>query len=108
MATGTPLGTRIRKRRQVLHLTQEDLAARLSVSKSTVANWERGKHFPQRYLGAVEAILGPLEDEEPRPVTREDLRAKLSRIEQLVAELSTDLDRQQAEEETEAQRRRPA
>lgn len=51
-------GTRIRKRRQVLRMTQEDLAAALGVSKSTVANWERGKHFPLRYLGAVEATLG--------------------------------------------------
>ena len=58
MATELPIGTRIKRRRQVLRLTQEDLAGRLGVSKSTVANWESGKHFPLRYLGAVEQELG--------------------------------------------------
>ena len=58
MATELPVGTRIKRRRQVLRLTQEDLAGRLGVSKSTVANWESGKHFPLRYLGAVEQELG--------------------------------------------------
>lgn len=58
VATELSLGTRIKRRRQVLRLTQEDLAVRLGVSKSTVANWESGKHFPLRYLGAVEQELG--------------------------------------------------
>jgi len=39
-------------------MTQDDLAAELSVSRSTVANWESGKHFPLRYLGRVEDVLG--------------------------------------------------
>lgn len=58
MATDRTIGTRIRKRRQVLGMTQDDLAAQLHVSRSTVANWESGKHFPLRYLGAVEHVLG--------------------------------------------------
>ena len=66
MAADTSLGTRIRKRRQVLRMTQERLAAMLGVSKSTVANWERGKHFPLRYMGALEDVLGTsLEDDNP-------------------------------------------
>ena len=69
------VGIKIKKRRQVLGMTQDVLAERLGVSKSTVANWERGKHFPLRHLGAVEAVLdisleeaeppGPLTDLEP-------------------------------------------
>lgn len=52
------IGTTIRKRRQVLGMTQQQLADQLGVSKSTVANWEIGKHFPLRYLGAIEEALG--------------------------------------------------
>jgi len=55
------VGLRIKKRRQELGLSQEDLAARISgggVSKSTVQKWESGRHFPGRHLGSVEAVLG--------------------------------------------------
>ena len=58
MATDPPIGTKIARRRQVLGMTQQDLAAELGVSKSTVANWETGKHFPRRYIGRVEDVLG--------------------------------------------------
>lgn len=58
MATDPAIGTTIKKRRQVLGMTQDELAARLGVSRSTIANWESGKHFPLRYLGAVEHVLG--------------------------------------------------
>lgn len=52
------IGTQIRKRRQVLGMTQDELAAELHVSRSTVTSWESGKHFPLRYLGAIEHVLG--------------------------------------------------
>lgn len=69
MAADTAIGTRIKKRRQVLDMTQQSLADALGVSKSTVANWESGKHFPLRYLGKVEAVLGvTLEDEAEEPL----------------------------------------
>lgn len=67
MAADTPIGTRIARRRQVLGLTQQDLAAKLGVSKSTVANWETGKHFPRRYIGRVEDVLGVRLDAEHEP-----------------------------------------
>jgi transcriptional regulator with XRE-family HTH domain len=77
-------GLRIAKRRHQLHLRQEDLAARLGVSVSTVANWETGKHFPRRYLGRVEEVLGiSLTDEEEgryaRPVS-DELRRLITEI----------------------------
>jgi transcriptional regulator with XRE-family HTH domain len=63
------LGSRMRKRRQIIGLTQQELARQLGVSKSTVANWESGKHFPLRYMGKVEEVLGiSLDDEEQMPV----------------------------------------
>ena len=62
-----PIGARIRRRRQVLGWTQEELAGRLGVVKSSVANWESGKHFPKRKLGLIEAVLGISLDEKPGP-----------------------------------------
>ena len=64
MATEPPIGTKIKKRRQILDMTQQDLAGALGVSKSTVANWERGKHFPLRYLGRIEHVLSIRLDED--------------------------------------------
>jgi transcriptional regulator with XRE-family HTH domain len=69
MADGTPIGTRIQRRRQALGMKQEDLARRVGVSKSSVANWEVGRHFPQRYQGALEAVLGiSLDDKDADPL----------------------------------------
>jgi len=65
MADGIPIGTRIARRRQALGMRQEDLAARVGVSRAAVANWESGKHFPLRKLGAVEQALGISLDDEP-------------------------------------------
>src|SRR6185312_2994633 len=58
MAAAPPIATKIKRRRQALRMTQEDLAGSLGVAKATVANWESGKHFPLRHLGAVEEVLG--------------------------------------------------
>lgn len=108
MATEQHIGTRIAKRRQQLGMRQEDLADALSVSKSTVANWESGKHFPQRNLGAIEAVLGvnltdsqnvvssdeALSPDAP-PVAREELRDQLRRIEDLAREVRARLDEEE-------------
>ena len=51
------VGPLIRKARHRKRMTQKQLADKLRVSKSTVGNWEIGKHFPLRYAGAVEAVL---------------------------------------------------
>jgi transcriptional regulator with XRE-family HTH domain len=68
MTDGVPIGVRIKRRRQVLGMRQEDLARKLGVSRGTVATWEAGKHFPLRKLGAVEAVLGISLDEQPEAV----------------------------------------
>jgi len=52
-----PIGQAIALARHRKHWTQQRLAVVLGVSKSTVANWERGQHFPLRNLGAVEEAL---------------------------------------------------
>jgi len=46
------------RRRQALDMSQEELARLVGVSRDTVSNWETGKHFPKRYLGKIEAVLG--------------------------------------------------
>jgi transcriptional regulator with XRE-family HTH domain len=51
------VGILIARARHRKSLTQQQLADALGVSKSTVADWERGEHFPLRYAGAIEAEL---------------------------------------------------
>lgn len=42
------------------------------VNRTTVANWEAGKHFPSRYQGAVESVLGISLSGEQDPVLISD------------------------------------
>lgn len=75
------IGTRVRKRRQVLGMTQQELAGELGVSKTTVANWESGKHFPLRYLGLIEEVLGvSLDEAEEELVIPPDLQEILDNL----------------------------
>lgn len=55
--TADPVGILIQRARHRKRWTQQQLADELSVSKSTVANWERGEHFPVRYAGVLEELL---------------------------------------------------
>jgi transcriptional regulator with XRE-family HTH domain len=82
MATEPRIGTKIAKRRQELGMTQQGLADELGVSKSTVANWESGKHFPLRKLGKVESVLGVslTGGQPPPPASRGDLADQLERM----------------------------
>jgi transcriptional regulator with XRE-family HTH domain len=54
----SPVGERIRLRRQALGLTQDQFAGRVGVSPSAVLGWEKGRYFPKRHQGAVEHVLG--------------------------------------------------
>jgi transcriptional regulator with XRE-family HTH domain len=51
-------GERIRKQRQRLGLRQHELAALVGVDRTAVSNWEREVHFPDRYEGKLEQVLG--------------------------------------------------
>ncbi len=56
MNVETP-GEMIRRARQEARLTQAALASDLGVHKNTVADWEKGKYFPDRHWGALSKIL---------------------------------------------------
>lgn len=55
--TAEATGTLIQRARQRKRLTQQELADQLGVNRGSVASWENGKHFPQRYAGAIEDLL---------------------------------------------------
>lgn len=44
------LGVRVRQRRDELKLTQEQLAKRIGISRSSLANIERGRHYAPVHL----------------------------------------------------------
>ena len=80
VASDMPIGTRIRKRRQVLGMTQSQLAERVGVDRTAVSNWENGKHFPHRYFGKLEAVLAiSLEEDQEPPIVDDELRALIYR-----------------------------
>lgn len=57
MATDS-LGTRIRRARERLHLTQKELADAVDASVRAVGDWERDKAAPRNRIGALEEVLG--------------------------------------------------
>lgn len=49
---------RIKKFRERYNLTQEDLAKKLKIDRSSVAKWERGENSPRlKYLFAMSKIF---------------------------------------------------
>ncbi len=58
------MGGKIKQRRTELKMTQEDLAEKLNVSRSSVANWEAGRNYPDlQLIAAIADILGLSLDE---------------------------------------------
>lgn len=52
------LGQFISKRREFMHLTQEDLAREVGVSKSAIAKWETNRGIPDREnLGKLSEVI---------------------------------------------------
>lgn len=43
-------GKRIKERRELLHMTQWDLAHEVGTDQSTVSKWELGKFAPSRFF----------------------------------------------------------
>jgi transcriptional regulator with XRE-family HTH domain len=54
---GEAPGETIRRARQEARLTQARLAGELGVHKNTVADWEKGKYFPDRHWAALNKLL---------------------------------------------------
>ena len=58
------LTDKLKKFRKENHLTQEELAEKLYVSRSTVAKWEQGRGIPDRAnLSELSKFMGVEEDE---------------------------------------------
>lgn len=74
----SPVGERIRLRRQALGLSQKELGERVGASASSVIAWEKGRWFPGRKQGAVEAVLGISLAEEVDP--REEAMREVTKI----------------------------
>lgn len=58
MASRPRIGTTIRRARERLHMRQQDLAAAVGVSRTTVDAWENDRTWPKNRLGALEELLG--------------------------------------------------
>jgi transcriptional regulator with XRE-family HTH domain len=79
----TALGRLIRKRRQELGLTQQQLAEAVRVHVSSVISWESGEHKPIRKLGALEKTLGPLDGSRAPATVREALDLTQRQLDEL-------------------------
>jgi transcriptional regulator with XRE-family HTH domain len=91
------IGARIARRRHQLDWSQVELARRLDVSPSTVANWERGASYPKKKWGKVEQVLGisldsTPEAEEPGLPTPEELDALREHMREVLGEESGPLE----------------
>ena len=42
------IGQKLKDKRASLGLSQEDLAEKIGVTRQTIANWEKGKTYPDR------------------------------------------------------------
>lgn len=57
MAAEPRIGTKIRRARERLRLRQQDVAAKLGVSRTTVDAWENDRAYPRSSIGALEELL---------------------------------------------------
>ena len=60
-------GATIRRARKHLRMTQQELAVKVGVSRTTVDSWENGRSYPRRYDVALEEVLGIRLGDEPVP-----------------------------------------
>jgi transcriptional regulator with XRE-family HTH domain len=67
MPAAPHIGARIRRARKLLGLTQQELAAKIGVSRNTVDAWENGRSYPKRYDVALEEALDISLAGEPEP-----------------------------------------
>lgn len=62
-----PIGLKIKRARERLRMTQEQLAAAIGVSQKTIDNWEHDRRYPKSAIGALQEVLGVRFDDEPEP-----------------------------------------
>ncbi len=58
MAAEDTLGTRIKRARERLRLTQKQLGQRVGKSVRTVNDWENDRTYPKNSIGALEEVFG--------------------------------------------------
>lgn len=109
MATEQPrIGDQIRRARQRKRWTQRQLADRVGVDRKTIDNWENDRSYPRNRVGALEEVLGITLGGEPpsqQLPTIEQVRARLRRIEQDLADVRSDLEESPPDENESFHRR---
>lgn len=88
MASDEPprIGTRIRRARERLRMTQSDLAGKLKVSRSAVNSWENDRTYPKNSIGALEHVLGI--DLDGDGITRDDTGHRIATTDELLERTS--------------------
>ena len=79
------LGKQIKMHRQEAHLSQEELANRVYVSRQTISNWENDKSYPDLQMlidisNQFEISLDTLIKEDPKMVKTLDKERVLGKI----------------------------
>jgi transcriptional regulator with XRE-family HTH domain len=85
MDASPPIGLKIKRARERLRWTQDQLAAQVGVSQKTIDNWENDRRYPKSAIGALESVLGISFDDEPGEPENETARLRRE-VEQLKAE----------------------
>jgi len=58
VAPPPPIGLKIKRARERMHMTQAELGAAVRKSQKTIDNWEHDRSYPKSSIGALEAVLG--------------------------------------------------
>jgi len=58
MAAADSMGTRIKRARERLRWTQQQLADAIGVDRKSIDNWENDRTYPRSSIGALEELLG--------------------------------------------------
>jgi transcriptional regulator with XRE-family HTH domain len=61
------VGATIRRARKQLRMTQQELADKVGVTRTTVDSWENERSYPRRYDVALEDVLGVSLSDVPAP-----------------------------------------
>jgi len=81
MAPKPRIGTRIKRARERLRMSQEELAEAVGVHRVTISQWEADGAYPRSSIGALEDVLGiSLDDGDSAPeLVSDELRALIYR-----------------------------